>query len=191
MTCPLPHCPLSNVTKSYLDTFYCILETLGNAFTNAELTDSVSRNFIVHLIPHHHAAAEVSGNILKYTTSLPVQNFAEAFRAEQSQHTERLQDLLPFCATHTNTREELCLYKRRMNDLAQSMLKTLSSVCITNNPNMHFLRTMTVFSRTEADMARLTMQYHVYDGLMPVLEEMAAHAEQSIMEITHLMLCGE
>lgn len=83
MTCPLPHCPLSNVMKRYLDTFYCVLETLDTSFTNAELTDSVSRNFIVQLIPHYHALTQMSENILKYTTSLPVQNFAEALRAEQ------------------------------------------------------------------------------------------------------------
>lgn len=44
--------------------------------TEAELTGSISDNFIVQMIPHHRAAIEMSGNILKYTTSIPLQEIA-------------------------------------------------------------------------------------------------------------------
>lgn len=36
--------------------------------TGVCLTDSISGNFIMQMIPHHTAAIEMSANILKYTT---------------------------------------------------------------------------------------------------------------------------
>ena len=46
---------LSNVAKAYLCRFYEILEQMTENMTEAELTDSLSHNFIVQMIPHHMA----------------------------------------------------------------------------------------------------------------------------------------
>ena len=67
-------CVLSNVTKEYLDRFYCILDEMIKGMSCAELTDSISHNFIVQMIPHHKAAIDMSLSILKYTTCIPLQN---------------------------------------------------------------------------------------------------------------------
>ena len=60
----------SNVTKSYLCCFYGILEEMIENMTGAALTDSLSHNFIVQMIPHHRAAIEMSHNLLQYTCLL-------------------------------------------------------------------------------------------------------------------------
>ncbi len=44
--------------------------------SNAKLTNSISHNFIVQMIPHHEAAIEMSENILKYTSNDSLQNIA-------------------------------------------------------------------------------------------------------------------
>ncbi len=51
---------LSNVTENYLSEFYCILDRMIESITEAELTDSISHNFIVQMIPHHRAAIGMS-----------------------------------------------------------------------------------------------------------------------------------
>ena len=63
----------STVTKNYLARFYDILCQMIQGMTNAKLTDSISYNFIVQMIPHHRAAIEMSRNILQYTTFVPLQ----------------------------------------------------------------------------------------------------------------------
>ena len=50
----------SDVTKNYLCRFYKILDEMIEGMTNAELTNSLSHNFIVQMIPHHRAAIEMS-----------------------------------------------------------------------------------------------------------------------------------
>ena len=83
-------CTLSNNTKKYLDKFYCILDELIEGMTSAELTDSISDNFIVQMVPHHKAAIEMSENLLQYTTFVPLQNIAEGIISEQTKSIENM-----------------------------------------------------------------------------------------------------
>ena len=70
-------CMLSNVAKNYISEYYCILDRMVEKMTEAKLSDSISGNFIAQMIPHHMAAVEMSENILKYTTLVPLQCIAE------------------------------------------------------------------------------------------------------------------
>ena len=45
--------------------------------TGAQLTGSVSLNFIRQMIPHHRAAVQMSENLLKYRGSGPLAKIAE------------------------------------------------------------------------------------------------------------------
>lgn len=67
----------SDVTKNYLCRFYKILDEMIEGMTNAELTNSLSHNFIVQMIPHHRAAIEMSENLLQFTTFVPLQHIAQ------------------------------------------------------------------------------------------------------------------
>lgn len=58
--------------------------------TNAELTDSLSHNFIVQMIPHHRAAIEMSENLLQYTTFVPLQRIAQNIVNEQTKSIENM-----------------------------------------------------------------------------------------------------
>ena len=69
-------CRFSDVTKEYLTNFHCILEEMVQEMTEAELTGSISQNFISQMIPHHQAAIDMSRNILRYTTNIPLQDIA-------------------------------------------------------------------------------------------------------------------
>ena len=63
----------SDTTKRYLCRFYEILDKMIQGMTGAELTNSISHNFIVQMIPHHRAAIEMSKNLLLYTNFVPLQ----------------------------------------------------------------------------------------------------------------------
>ena len=77
-------CQFSNVTMKYLEEFNRILEKMICNMKNAKLTNSISNNFIVQMIPHHRAAIEMSCNILQYTTDLTLQEIASNIVAEQT-----------------------------------------------------------------------------------------------------------
>ena len=68
---------LSNNTQEYLERFYSVLDTMINGMTAVQPTDSVSMDFIHQMIPHHRAAIQMSENLLRYTTNIPLQNIAK------------------------------------------------------------------------------------------------------------------
>lgn len=107
----------SDVTKTYLCRFYKILDEMIKGMTNAELTNSLSHNFIVQMIPHHRAAIEMSENLLQFTTFVPLQRIAQNIILEQTKSIENMQKALPHCARLLNSEQELCLYDRRFRQI--------------------------------------------------------------------------
>ena len=69
-------CRLTEQAKQYLTKFYEILDRMVEEMTSAELTDSISYNFIVQMIPHHQAAIAIAKNILLYTQNKNVEKIA-------------------------------------------------------------------------------------------------------------------
>ncbi len=60
---------------------------------NARMTNSISYNFIVQMIPHHQAAIDMSRNILQYTTCVALQDIAMGIVEEQTKSIENMQKL--------------------------------------------------------------------------------------------------
>ena len=112
-------CELSNVTKDYLERFHYILDEMIEGMTEVDLTNSISHNFIVQMIPHHQAAIEMSRNILKYTTFMTVQDIATQIIAEQTQSIENMLDVESACSELVNSQQDVSLYqdvyKRQLN----------------------------------------------------------------------------
>lgn len=59
-------CNFSNVTNDYLAFYDGILCDMIDEMTHADLSDSISHNFITQMIPHHCAAIAMSENTLRY-----------------------------------------------------------------------------------------------------------------------------
>lgn len=87
-------CNLSNVTNDYLAAYDCILCDMIDEMTHADLSDSISHNFITQMIPHHQGAVEMSRNLLRYTTHIPLQNLALAIITEQTKSISDMQAIL-------------------------------------------------------------------------------------------------
>lgn len=73
----------------------------------AELTDSISHNFMAQMIPHHMAAIEMSENILKYSAYVPVRNIASGIIAEQTKSIADMKAILEHCSMMENGEREL------------------------------------------------------------------------------------
>ena len=123
----------SNVTKTYLCRFYEILEEMIAGMTDVEITDSLSCDFIVQMIPHHEAAIEMSCNLLQYTTCVPLQEIALHIVDEQTQSIENMKCVLDQCSQLKNSRQDLCLYLRNYQWITHTMFTQMRDACSTNN----------------------------------------------------------
>lgn len=178
---------LSNVTKDYLDRFYCILDDMIEGMTSAVLTDSISHNFIVQMIPHHMAAIEMSENLLKYTTFIPLQNIAEGIITEQTKSIENMREIQCGCSELENSCRDVNLYQRRVDRIMKTMFSEMKNAYSTNNINANFMREMIPHHEGAIKMSYNALQYDICPELKPILYAIIKSQEKGVMQMTRLL----
>ncbi len=179
----------SNVTKNYLTRFYEILDEMICKMTSAELTNSISHNFIVQMIPHHMAAIEMSHNILQYTIVVPLQNIAENIIEEQTKSIADMSAALNCCDEFQNTEQELCLYTRRFHQVTQTMFTNMGDACATNNVSANFIREMIPHHRGAIQMSENTLRFSICPELLPIIQAIIISQQAGIQEMERLLRC--
>lgn len=178
---------LSKVAKRYLTEFYDILDAMIKSMTDAPLSDSISHNFIVQMIPHHEAAIEMSKNILQYTTLLPLQELAENIIAEQTKSIGDMRAVLEVCSERKNAECELSLYTRRVNSISQTMFSQMGSACADNRINADFMREMIPHHEGAIRMSRNALCFKICPELSPILDAIIVSQTKGVSEMKHLL----
>lgn len=182
-------CEFSNVTKAYLEAFRCILEDMIRGMAEAELSNSISHNFIAQMIPHHCAAVEMSQNILKYTTNIQVQEIALQIVAEQTRSIENMRSIQCACGRSCNSRQDICMYQRRINQIMQRMFSEMSGAGAVNNINVNFLREMIPHHRGAIEMAQTALRCNICPELRPILRAIITSQQRGVAEMQQLLQC--
>ena len=120
-------CLLSEDSKTYLCCFYQILDEMIQSMTTAGLTQSISHNFIVQMIPHRRAAIQMSQNILRFHPSQPVQRFAQRVIDQQTREIAQMEAALPAGSQLANPTADLRLCQRRMDLIYREMYAKMMS----------------------------------------------------------------
>lgn len=180
---------LSNNTKKYLCRYDGILDEMIDGMTGAELTDSVSHNFIVQMIPHHRAAIEMSENLLQYTTLVPLQRIAQGIVKEQAKSIEDMQRALPHCAQLVNSEQDLCLYDRQFQHITQTMFSRMRNACSDNSINANFMREMIPHHQGAIQMSKNALRYPICPELDPILSAIITSQEKGVRQMQHLLRC--
>lgn len=177
---------LSNVTKDYLSAYHSILDEMTAGMTGAEETGSISGNFIAQMIPHHRAAIEMSHNILKYTTNIPLQEIAEGIIAEQAKSIENMRKIQSACTGQGSPQRDLALYGRKNSQILQTMFLEMRSARATNQINCDFMWEMIPHHLGAVRMARNALQFSICPELKPILEAIITSQERGIAEMQAL-----
>ena len=184
-------CTLRDETKQYLARFYEILDGMICGMTKAQLTNSISHNFIVQMIPHHRAAIEMSQNVLPYISSCPLRRIAGHIITSQAKSIENMQAALPQCGCPCSPEMDLRLYQRRMDLIYQTMFDRMGSAPETNNIAANFMREMIPHHEGAIHMAKNALSYGVCPELVPILCAIIASQERGVKEMKALLRrCG-
>lgn len=181
---------LSNVTMCYLSRFEEILGEMIREMTGAELTDSISRNFIVQMIPHHRAAIEMSQNLLRYTTFVPLQNIALRIIEEQTKSIEQMTAALTKCAERSNTNQEQRLYLRCFQQITETMFSEMGNACATNSINADFMREMIPHHQGAIRMSENALRFKICPELYPILQSIIVSQRAGVQEMQRLLCCA-
>lgn len=184
-------CALSDVTKNYLDTFGGILDEMIRGMTEVELTDSISHNFIVQMIPHHRAAIEMSYNILKYTTCVPAEEIAKGIIREQTRSIENMEQALGACSERTNRQRDVSAYQQRLSQILHVMFTAMREACADNDVTANFLREMIPHHQGAVEMSENALRYDICPELKPILEAIITSQKRGIHQMCRLLRCME
>lgn len=178
---------LSDVTKEYLQEYYCILDEMIAGMTMANLTDSISHNFIVQMIPHHEAAIEMSANLLKYTIFIPLQDMAKDIIREQAEGVQDMQRILENCDLLTNAKCDVVSYKKKFDDISEHMFTDMGNAVVVNDINVNFMREMIPHHLGAIQMSQNALQYGVCSELKPILQDIILTQQQGVKEMRELL----
>lgn len=182
-------CRFNCTAREYLGIYHCILDEMIQRMTEAKLTNSISQNFIVQMIPHHQAAIEMSRNILRYTTNKPLQEIASGIIKEQTKSIQNMRSIQGICGRHTNSQQELCQYQEEMGQIMQTMFSRMKCACATNQNNCNFMWEMIPHHEGAIEMSRHTLNFDICSGLKPILESIITSQEKGVVEMKHLLGC--
>lgn len=180
-------CQFSNVTKDYLSTFYCILDEMIRKMTEANLTESISHNFIVQMIPHHRSAIEMSVNLLKYTTNKSLQDIASQIIMEQTKSIENMRNIKCTCGELRNSRQDLCRYQRRVDEIMQTMFSEMRCARAINRINCDFMWEMIPHHKGAVEMATNALQFDICPALKPILQRIITSQQKGIVQMQDLL----
>ena len=155
----------------------------------AQLTDSISYNFIVQMIPHHRAAIEMSYNILQYTTCIPLQEIALGIIEEQTMSIQNMLSILDRCAGLGNAQQDVCCYHKSYQQITQIMFTHMQDACSTNNINADFIREMIPHHKGAISMSpeRTALRHLSGTGTHPSGDYQVA--AEGVCEMERLLRC--
>lgn len=180
-------CRLTEQAKAYLTRFYTILDEMESGMTSAELTGSISHNFIVQMIPHHRAAIEMSKNLLCYPTCAPLHRIASGIIAAQEQSIGAMQAISSECSARCNDEQALALYQRRTGRILCTMFDAMGGAPETNCIDANFMREMIPHHEGAVRMSENALKYNVCPELRPILCTIIRLQRQGIREMQALL----
>lgn len=180
-------CRFSEVAKAYLAQFHQILEEMIHQMNAAETTDSISGEFIAQMIPRHRAAIRMSENLLRYTTSVPLQDIASGIVATQTQGVADLEAAAAQCGRQPSAQRDLGLYRRRFRRIADQMFCEMGNACETNSMEADLIREMIPHHMGAIRMSENALRYTLCPELEPILEAILSSQSRGIREMQRLL----
>lgn len=180
-------CKLSENARDYLTQFREILADMEQGMTSADLNDSISQNFIVQMIPHHRAAIEMSRNILRYTTCVPLQKIAAGIISEQTESIYQLEAALPQCCACQNAEQALCRYTACTQQIMKTMFREMGCASGTNCLDADFMREMIPHHKGAIRMSENALRFPLCPELHPILESIIISQKRGVQQMQRLL----
>lgn len=162
---------LTSGAKRYLCCYYQILDEMIQGVTTAKLTQSISHNLTVQLLPHQQAAVRMCRNILEVSDDRAVRRLAQSMAEQRTRTIRSLEQALPAAGRLDTPRPELRLCQRRMDLIFRELFARMGFAPEGNRLDAVFLHQMALHSRGAAQAARNALRYELCTELPPLLRD--------------------
>lgn len=177
----------SDVTLRYLNCYQEILAEMICGMTSAKPTQSISHTFIIQMIPHHMAAIEMSENLLKYTTCIPLQKIAQDIVTEQTKSIQDMRCADPVCRNFCQPAQAVRSYLYRYKNITETMFAEMKDAAPSNNINVSFMREMIPHHMGAVRMSENALSYRICPNLNPILLSIISSQKKGIQQMESLL----
>ena len=160
---------LSDEAKRYLCCYYQILDGMIQGVSAARLTQSISHNYIVQLLPQRRAAVRLCRNLLEVSNDGNLRRLAQRIAAREAEAIEALEAELPDAGQLASPQMDLRLFQRRAELIFREMYAQMGAVPEGGQVDVLFLRQMIPQRQGGIRAARTALRYEVSAGLAPLL----------------------
>lgn len=182
-------CTFRNPTACYLKKYEEILSQMIQGMNDAALTNSISQNFIVQMVPHHRAAIEMSENVLRYTDNKQLKAIAEGIILEQTKSIENMMAIKKSCRLLENCCNDINAYQCRTEQIIQKMFSEMKKAYSDNCINCNFIREMIPHHLGAVRMSKNALHYPICSELIPILNAIITSQEKGICQMQNLSHC--
>lgn len=182
-------CGFDNAAREYLYTFYGILDEMIWCMTGVELSDSISYNFIVQMIPHHQAAIEMSKNILKFTDNKELRGIASQIIEEQTKSIKNMLKIKECCCKTENCRQDLDRYQKKTEQIMREMFSGMKNACSSNRVSCDFMWEMIPHHEGAVRMSENALCFPICRELVPILQAIISSQKKGIVQMKELQKC--
>lgn len=172
---------------NYLKTFNCILRTMISRMTEVVPINSVSHNFILQMIPHHHAAIQMSKNVLQYICHEQVRTIALNIISEQTKSIANMEHVLCRCGCYTNSDSSIMEYQTNFLKIATEMYYKMSHAKTGSLIDYNFITEMIPHHEGAISMSLNTLQYDICPELKPILKAIIVSQRKGVKEMENLL----
>ncbi len=171
---------------NYQADFRSILRDMIKGMTEAPLTDSISLNFMIQMIPHHQAAVSMAEEFLRHGSDQALRTIASQIITEQTAGISNMQAVLKLCSSQSNHPRELFLYQNQMNRIMETMFRQMTGAFSAGNVNRDFIYEMIPHHDGAILMSQNALQYRLCPELIPVLNAIIESQQRGVHQMRQL-----
>lgn len=177
----------SCAAKDYLRDYYGILDDMIYGMTKAPRTDSISRNFIVQLLPHSRAGIAMSERLLICSDYLPLRDIAQNIIREGKKRIGETERMLRHSSREKNPCGELCLYEDNFRRITELMFREMRCAEVVERINCDFIREMIPHLRGAVHMAENALDFDVFPPLRSVLKDIVRTDTRTASQLQRIL----
>ncbi len=169
--------------KNYLARFDEILNEMATKMLNPSLTNNITLDFIVCMVPHHQAAIYMSQNLLKYTNFEPLQNIANGIIKMQQRGIKQMEEIARTTKGYDNSKYDVNIYLQRYFEITNNMLARMQNSRRMMDINLDFVSEMIPHHEGAIQMCRNLLMYRIDPRLVQVANTIIQEQSKGVMEL--------
>ena len=179
-------CQKMSNSKTYLARFDQILNEMASKMLSANITDSITINFIQCMIPHHQAAIYMCENLLRYTNYRPLQEIAHNIIEMQTRGIKQMREIASTTKGYKNSKQDVSCYMKRYYEITKSMICRMKNSLRSANINLNFVSEMIPHHEGAIAMCENLLDYCIDPRLVNVARTIIQEQSQGVRELKNI-----